>query len=409
MDQDIKRAINKCASCGQCRAVCPAFKAAGLREPESPRGKVLMTRALLEGEVPWTSGAGRTLAKCLLCNSCVAECPSSVAVDKIILKARERKAAEMGTPPFKRFLAAAFTNPRLMALGVRLGSWGLGLMGTYPAGGHPLPPRWLPWRGKRRTVPSLPRKPFSARIRPRGEPSFHLFRGCLIEHVTPGVGLAVSVLARRNGDEPGLVKDEICCGIPLLASGDVEGFQRVIAHNVEAFSSRDLPVVTACATCTSTLRKYYPMFAPEKIQDKVEAFSSRVKDAVEVLSEYELTSQGREGVWTYHQPCHHHKGHDQKVDGSLLLDRVPGVSMVLPSDRDACCGFGGSYSLDAYDDACQLADERLADLMATGAEGVATGCPGCIIHLRDAVARGNHTFKVQHVAQVVWEMTRQDP
>lgn len=366
-----------------------------------------MVKALLTGEIPWTKGASETLARCLLCNSCVAECPSSVQVDKVVLGAREARVASQGLPPVKRLVTAAFQNPRLMSLGARLGSLGLGLLGTYPEGGHPFPPRWLPWKGQRRTIPSLSRKPLSRRFRPKGNPTLQMFRGCLIEHVTPSVGLAFAVLARRQGEEPGFVRDEICCGIPLLAAGDVQGFRQVIARNVRAFSGSDLPIVTACATCTSTLRKYYRAFAPPEIEDQVEAFASRVRDAVEVLSEYDLTGPEAEPeIWTYHQPCHHHKGHEHKVDGSVLLDQIPGVSYVPPGDPDACCGFGGSYSLDAYEDACELADERLKNLMDTGAQGVATGCPGCIIHLKDAVARGGHKFKVKHVAELAWQATR---
>ncbi len=395
----------KCAACGQCRAVCPAFRVSDNREPESPRGRVLISRDLLREKLTPTRGAAQSLGNCLLCNSCVAECPSGVNVDHLVMGAREELARKRGLPAVKRGLLAAFSRPRLLALGARMGSVMIPLLGTR-SGGHPWPPAWWPFGETRRNLPAPAVRPLSRLLVAKREPSFIFFRGCLVEEVSPSIGLALTGLARGQGMEPGLVKDERCCGIPLLAAGDIKGFRRLVAHNLSILDRDDLPVVTACASCTSTLTKYYVEYCSPDLRERALALAGRVTDAVSLLSGWDLPTSRHLGRWTYHQPCHHHKGHPERVDGARVLEQMEGVEYAAPRDPDACCGFGGSYSLDHYEKASTLADERLRDLLETGARGAATGCPGCMVHLRDAVARSGRDFPVRHILELAWEQAQ---
>ncbi|MDZ7667516.1 MAG: heterodisulfide reductase-related iron-sulfur binding cluster [Desulfotignum sp.] len=53
--------------------------------------------------------------------------------------------------------------------------------------------------------------------------------------------------------------DQGCCGIPSLASGDRDSFTRLVDHNLALFEKQPFDVlVTACATCTSTIKKLWP-------------------------------------------------------------------------------------------------------------------------------------------------------
>ncbi len=405
MDGRLPAMALKCAACGQCRPVCPSFGASGGWEHESPRGRVLLSGDLLAGKVAWTPGAVETLSRCLLCNSCVAECPSGVPVDDIILEARAKRARDLGLPAGKRALGRVLARPGLLALLARTGAV---LAGVAGGGGNRI--RWPPLRRAGtggRLVPTPARQALSAQAAPRGTPTFVFYRGCLIEHVTTEAGLALVGLARLAGEEPAFLPGEVCCGLPVLAWGDIAGFRRLAARNIKLFGVTDLPVVTACATCTATLRKYYVKYPPPGLEAEARELAGRVQDAVEFLAARELPAgRGRLGRYTYHQPCHHHKGIERKVDGSALLSRLGGVDYVPPSDPAACCGFGGSFSVDHYAESRALAQSRLENLLATGASGVATACPGCLVHLRDAIAQGGHDFEAVHVLELMWRALR---
>ena len=51
-----------------------------------------------------------------------------------------------------------------------------------------------------------------------------------------------------------------CCGIPAISTGDTETFNRLVRCNLNLFDSEDFDyLVTSCATCTSTIKKIWPM------------------------------------------------------------------------------------------------------------------------------------------------------
>jgi glycolate oxidase iron-sulfur subunit len=71
------------------------------------------------------------------------------------------------------------------------------------------------------------------------------------------------------------------------------------------------------------------------------------------------------------------------------------------SDAERCCGGGGSFSLFHYDLAMKIADRKLDSIAASGAEIVATNCPGCILHISDRLAARTSSCRVLHTIQVI--------
>jgi glycolate dehydrogenase iron-sulfur subunit len=92
-----------CVRCGQCRSVCPVFLAKGI-ESDSPRGRVALVRALLEGKIEPNDLLAEKIEQCALCRTCFQECPSGVRMERIILAAREKLASLRGIPLQKRVL-----------------------------------------------------------------------------------------------------------------------------------------------------------------------------------------------------------------------------------------------------------------------------------------------------------------
>jgi L-lactate dehydrogenase complex protein LldE len=69
-----------------------------------------------------------------------------------------------------------------------------------------------------------------------------------------------------------------------------------------------------------------------------------------------------------------------------LLERS-GARVVELERSDLCCGFGGTFSVRQPEVSVALADDKLADARARGAEALVTADPGCLLHLTSRAAR----------------------
>src|SRR5579864_3441585 len=72
-----------CVHCGFCLPSCPTYVLWG-READSPRGRIYLMKAGLEGRAAWTDGYQRHFDTCLGCMACVTACPSGVQFDRLI-------------------------------------------------------------------------------------------------------------------------------------------------------------------------------------------------------------------------------------------------------------------------------------------------------------------------------------
>ena len=84
-----------------------------------------------------------------------------------------------------------------------------------------------------------------------------------------------------------------------------------------------------------------------------------------------------------------------------LLSSVEGLSVSELTDRDVCCGFGGLFSVKYPEISERMADDKIADATATGAEMLIGGDLGCLLHLEGRMQRQGKTMRVRHVAEVL--------
>src|SRR5688572_20830094 len=99
-----------CVHCGFCLPACPTYLATG-DEADSPRGRIVLMRALERNEI----GSGddalmQHLDACLGCRGCEPVCPSGVAYGRGLELARERLFEERGLPPLARTVLGVFRH-----------------------------------------------------------------------------------------------------------------------------------------------------------------------------------------------------------------------------------------------------------------------------------------------------------
>ena len=396
---DLAGELMPCVRCGQCRSVCPVFLAKGI-ESDSPRGRLALVRALLQGRIEANDLLAEKIEQCALCRTCFQECPSGVHIERIILAAREQLAGLRGIPLQKKVLTR-WLLPNLNRLRplIPMASRAQGLVaGKVGTGEYRLPNHRLPLVGTR-LVPNLTGQTiYSARRRTAtaasGRPRVILFAGCMIAYAYPRVGRAALEVLHHHGLEILVPKDQTCCGLPALASGDREAFERAKRENLAVLQGTVCDaIVTACASCGSTLKEHYQHDLPVRVYD----FSEFLVDRVE----FKAPRGKLDARVTYHDPCHLRKAQGIKDQPRTLLKSIPGLSFRDVSDPDRCCGFAGTFSLSHQALSEKIALTKVQALMHTEADTVVTTCPGCMLHLANGLHNERSRARVVHLAEVL--------
>jgi glycolate oxidase iron-sulfur subunit len=402
---------DRCVRCGLCLPECPTYLET-MTETSGPRGRISLIKAVAEGALePTSPGFVHQMSECLDCRACEAACPSGVPYGALLEDARARiRAAEAPTesarsksirtmivgPLFARMSLFRFAAS-LLRFAQRTGLIRLaGLFGLSDAA--KLAPR----------IPDHFFIPDDRRVEasPQLGVAF-LHAGCVMHVAYANVHEATLRMLRRAGLTVVVPKAQGCCGALAVHSGEPD-FARLLAkRNIEAFeaSGADVYVVNA-AGCGSSLKEYGELFADDPaFAQRAKQFSSRVRDAIEVLDAMKLDSHiGRiDAVVTYQEPCH--LAHAQRVTGAprRLLAQIPGLKLVEMHESALCCGSAGTYNLTEPDMAARLADRKIANIAETHADIVATANPGCAMQVSAGLIRDKRATRVAHVVELLDE------
>jgi glycolate oxidase iron-sulfur subunit len=405
--------VEQCMKCGFCGYFCPIYREER-EEKGLARGKDQLIRLALEGRQDLSRGFYQAIDNCLLCRTCVQYCPARTRIDHAITAARGDYAAEKGLPLAKRIVFRyLLPNRRLFGTALRLASW---LQSFLPRGEGRFRhlPQFLSALGAGRAIPEIAprflRNTLPERNPAAGMPKYRVgfFAGCATEYVFPEIGAMIVDVLRNLDCDVVFDRRQGCCGAPVYLSGDFHTGRKIAARNVEAMEAYDY-VVTGCATCGSGLSEY-PTYLAETPEEKqrFERFAAKVKDfnefVIDVLAadlgRLAVKPQFRGKVVTWHDPCHLARYQDVRAQPRKILEALDGIRFVEMPDADRCCGLGGSFSITHYEVSRKIADHKVETIAACGAEAVATACPGCMIQLRDALARHKAAVEVVHIGEL---------
>ncbi len=408
-----------CTRCGMCQANCPLY-AKTRQESDVSRGKLALIGGLIDQMFDDAKGVRARLDRCLLCGSCAHKCPSRVDTQGIILGAKSIITQYLGLPfakqlIFKNLLANPKIFSRLMSAAAPFQKITFRKEDNFQ--GTSCARVASPLLRHRHMVP-LATTPFGNQIqemdfRENGKGvTVAFFVGCLVDKVFPEIAHSlVEVLAHFKARIL-IPKDQGCCGIPALTSGDTKTFEKLLAFHVELFSRQPIDyLVTACATCSSTIIKRWPGLlrgqggANGQLLEKAGLLAEKTVDISWLLAKrFDLSSlkgepAGAGEIITYHDPCHLRKSLGVFEEPRQVI-RSCGHNLVEMSSPDQCCGMGGSFNLDHYDLSSRIGKEKALDIMATGCSTVATSCPACMMQISDMLARENARIRVKHPVQI---------
>jgi len=353
--------IDACTRCGECLKYCPVYAQKG-EEDIDPRGKIQAFKSFIRSQYGvWARIFGpkkldeeklkkfsEMVYRCTLCGECGASCPVSIDAKNLWLALRETL-VEMGY--FPKIMDQMKSN--ILKVHNILGnenvervSW-LESLGELPDHGYQ--------KEKAQVV---------------------FFVGCvasffpMVQKIPKAL---IEILNKVGVDFTLLGGEEWCCGFPLIGAGMKKEAKALIEHNLEKMKEKGVErVVFACPSCYHTWMEEY--------KTNIEIFHS-TQFIRKLIDEGKIGFKEKKMRVTYHDPCDLGRASGVYEAPREVLRAIPGVELVeMEGNRDQCkcCGGGGNLEMVDPELSAALAQEKIKEIQATGADAVITSCQQCI-------------------------------
>lgn len=390
--------LDACVHCGFCLQACPTYLALE-DENDSPRGRIVLMRALADGSLPPTDADLREhIDRCLGCRACETACPSGVpygrlleatratlrggqaptAAARVLLRVFEIRPLMRIAMAFARLLAATPIPTLLMKLPGRLG-FGMAMLAST----------------------EFPLERAKYRAAGTGENgSATLLLGCVMEGLFTDTNRATERVLTRNGYTMTVAPDQGCCGALHAHAGDLDAARRLARRNIAAFErSGARYVVTNAAGCGSMIKEYGHLLSGDtEWSERARDVSARARDVSELLAAVGPIVGAGELPFAvaYDAPCH--LQHAQRVTTApvRVLEAIPGIQLVPLDESDQCCGSAGIYNLIEPETSDAVLARKLDRIRASQATLVATGNPGCMMQIGAGLLRSDMRARVVH-------------
>jgi glycolate oxidase iron-sulfur subunit len=381
-------------------------------------------KAVNEGRLEMTLSVVGHWDMCLQCRACELSCPSGVEYGKLMEATRaqveqhtkrsfvERTARSIGYNtllPSPVGLRMAGTLLKFYKKsGLRIIARGSGLLKLMP-GDAELADAYMPELSKKFFVAKgqvhSPKGPRKVKVA--------MLAGCVMA-LTHAKTLEATVrVLTHNGIEVHLTKGQGCCGALNTHSGEPDSAIEMAKKNIDSFLSiKPDAIVSASAGCGATMKDYEELLSGEpEYVDKAKQVAELTKDIHELLVEYEFKppANGLDVTVTYQDPCHLLNVQRITEAPRTVLKAIPGLKLIELGEPAICCGSAGTYSMTQREMSAQLGKRKARNVLATGADIVATGNPGCAMQLDFALNQvanddsNERTTKVRYVVDLLDE------
>jgi glycolate oxidase iron-sulfur subunit len=389
--------IDACVHCGFCLQACPTYLALE-DENDSPRGRIVLMRALVDGTLSTTDVDVRThIDRCLGCRACETACPSGVPYGHLLEATRATLTAVRPNGFVARMMLRVFARrlPTRMAMLAGRVTRSLGLSRLLA---H------MPGRvGFAMAMLEATRTPITRRTYvpdsdgSRGTVS--LLTGCVMEGLFTETNRATERTLAMNGYAMVESPAQRCCGALHAHAGDDVTARTLARANIAAFEQTGADAIAVnAAGCGAMMKEYGHLLANDPLwRERARRISSRVRDVSELLADAGPRVGGPLPLTvTYDAPCH--LLHAQRIaePPHRLLAAIPGLAVLPLRGNDQCCGSAGIYNLIEPDTSNRVLEPKLANIGDTGAPLVTSGNPGCLMQIGAGLYQAGMDVRVIH-------------
>jgi len=387
--QDIIAATDECVMCGLCIPHCPTYSIAKT-EPESPRGRIALVRALYEGQLEVNEAITSHLDHCVTCMNCERVCPANVNYEKIIDSGRAFTRKQSNS--FVRFQQALLLFILSKASARKILKTCISIFQSL--GLHRL-------FSNVRIVNLLPESSISISDiktdEPKNGPRIAIINSCAADLVNDQALNSTKLILSKLGCKVTQQKQTQCCGALHQHTGDFKTARTLRNIFLHSFEKQKPDYLVSLTTGCGTQIKRYPdlddsLMAHEvanKLMDVNEFVLHQLKN--NVLKFKPLAKK----VYL-HKPCSlQQMTNDTKVV-ERLLQFIPEVKVIHFEDELACCGAGGMNTITQDKLAGQLIGGKIHELKSSSANYLVSSNIGCALHFQAQLKRENAHAQICH-------------
>ncbi len=443
---DQQEGLLNCVHCGFCLPACPTYRRLG-DEADSPRGRLYLMQAVVEGRLDAASAAFQEhIGRCLGCRACEPACPSGVEYGRLLELARhvggEARRPGLATRLLLRVvgtrwlarpamaaarLLRATGAPALVASAKfvpgRRGRLAAAMLASSARGRLPVGetaaaeattgPRVRPaaagsavGAGLRADRPSSDRPPTAPSGRP---PTVAVLDGCVQAGLFARVNKATVRVLETNGYRVAPAPGQGCCGALHAHAGDLRAARALARRNVEAFRKAGTDYVAMNASgCGAAMASYGELLArdPELAGPAAEV-AAKVRDVSQLTAERgPVAGAPVAAKVACDEPCHllHAQGLPRSAE--RILRAVPDLDVVPLANAAECCGGAGIYGLAQPELGGRIGGDKVDAVLESGAQALATGNPGCMMQIGAELRLRGCRLPVLHPVEILDESYR---
>lgn len=402
MNQD---ELLNCMRCGFCLPTCPTYIESGYQETHSPRGRIALMKAVVDGLIEPDEDFERSLDLCLGCRACEPVCPSGVNYGHLLEDARDivnqnkkfsmpvrvvRKAVFKGLFPHQnRMRGLTGLIGFYQRSGLQKVARGTGVMKLFPESLATME-KVLP---QVPTMKEMKNRPEHLEAIGTKTHKVAFFSGCLMDTMFLETNNATMKLLQLAGCEIVIPSEQACCGALHGHSGEKDDAKALARRNIKAFEDTGVDfIITNAGGCGAFLVDYDHLLKDEpEWKDRAKAFTDKIKDISQILVEVgfhekvklELPHQ----IITYQDSCHLRNVMKTASAPRTLLKAIKGVEYREMQNADRCCGSAGIYNIVESEMSMQLLDSKMVQAKETHATTIVTANPGCLLQMKLGIER----------------------
>jgi glycolate oxidase iron-sulfur subunit len=414
--------LYNCMRCGFCLPSCPTYIESGFKESHSPRGRIALMKAVVDGLIEPDEDFEKSLNLCLGCRACEPVCPSGVNYGHLLEEARDIIAQNKKfSVPVRIARKIAFDHlfPKQNNMrnfvsligfyqrsGLQTLARSLGIVKLFPDTIATME-RVLPKIPTKREMLSRPNQlPAIGRQKKR----VAFFTGCLMDTMFYETNKSTIELLQHAGCEIVIPKEQACCGALHGHYGDKASSKEMARKNIKAFEDLNVDyIITNAGGCGAFLIEYDHVLKDDpEFAERAKAFVAKLKDVAEILVELDFHKRDLRlpyQVITYQDSCHLKNVMKAAAYPRILLKAIKGVDYHEMEHADRCCGSAGIYNIIHSEISMKFLDYKMKKVKDTKATTIVTSNPGCLLQMKLGIEREglSNTSRGVHIVDLLLE------